>query len=173
MILRAARLAAVAHNGQMRKWVHLTADPYILHPMRVAGLVTLSLWSTPTMVAAAYLHDVLEDTILTEADLIANGFDNEVVWFVKQLTNASKLDPLLAGKPRVVRKAADRVKLASACKEVKLIKLADRIDNLRDMGNSAVPADFAVMYKNESKQLLEVLKGTDSELEAQLEKLIG
>jgi (p)ppGpp synthase/HD superfamily hydrolase len=125
------------------------------------------------MIAASVLHDVLEDTALTEDDLIAKGFGGEVVYFVKQMTNASKLDATLKDKPRAVRKAADRAKLANACWEVKMIKLADRIDNLRDMNHSATPADFAVMYKNESKQLLEVLKGTDAELEAQLEKLIG
>lgn len=65
LILRAARLAAVAHNGQMRKWVHLNADPYISHPMRVAGLVALSLQSTPAMVAAAWL-DTTTLTLIIE-----------------------------------------------------------------------------------------------------------
>jgi hypothetical protein len=65
MILRAARLAAVAHNGQMRKWVHLNADPYISHPMRVAGLVALSLQATSAMVAAAWL-DTTTLTLIIE-----------------------------------------------------------------------------------------------------------
>lgn len=171
IIIEAARLANEAHKGQVRKWGN--NEPYITHPLRVMNMVLLCPFATETMIAASVLHDVLEDTKLTEADLVANGFDNEVVWFVLQLTNASKLDPLLTCKPRAERKAADRAKLANVSWEAKLIKLADRIDNLSDMNHSATPADFAVMYKNESKQLLEVLKGTDAELEAQLEKLIG
>ena len=122
------------------------------------------------MVAAAWLHDVLEDTNLTEQDLIAKGFNGEVVYFVKELTNASKQDPKMKGRPRAERKAADRMKIAKAPWGARLIKLADRIDNLTDSFNA--PEDFRELYKNESRLLLEALKGTDDELEARLTKLV-
>jgi hypothetical protein len=51
LILRAARLATTVHNGQNRKWGH-SADPYIFHPMRVAGLVSLNTFATEEIVAA-------------------------------------------------------------------------------------------------------------------------
>ena len=170
LILRAARLAAIAHNGQKRKWAHFD-DSYVSHPMRVAGLVALSSRATPEMVAAAWVHDVLEDTKLIAQD-ISDACGDKVLELVWELTNAS-FDSTMKDKPRAERKAADRRKIAGASWEARFIKLADRIDNLRDMNESKAPADFAELYKKESKFLLEVLRGTDTVLEKQLENLIG
>jgi len=165
LILEAARLAATAHNGQKRKWAHAD-ESYVLHPMRVAGLVALHPLATPEMVAAAWLHDVLEDTKFTEQDLL-DKFGGGVVYFVKALTNPSKGLKLA----RVERKKMDREHLRTGPWGARLIKLADRIDNLRDM--LGAPEDFAAMYREESKLLLEALKGTDEGLEAELAAIIG
>lgn len=173
LILRAARLATTVHNGQNRKWGH-SADPYIFHPMRVAGLVSLNTFATEEIVAAAWLHDTLEDTTLTETQLIAHGFGGPVTFFVTQMTNASKVDPAMKNKPRAERKAADRAKIAAAPWEVRFIKLADRLDNVMEMRNdSQTPADFVKLYTGESRLLLEVLKGIDSVLEARLAALVN
>ena len=167
-ILRAARLAGEAHLGQYRKWGHAN-DPYIWHPMRVAGMVMLVENATPEMVMAAVFHDVLEDTKLTESDLIAKGFGGDVVYFVEALTNPSKG----TGLPRSERKAMDRQHLAGASWEVKVIKLADRLDNLLEMRNDpATPEDFMEVYKGESRLLLATLKGTNNELEDKLAKMV-
>jgi len=167
-ILRAARLAEEAHRGQCRKWGH-AQDPYIWHPMRVAGMVSLVEFATVEMVQAAYLHDVLEDTKVNELALYEAGFIGKVILFVKALTNPSKGSNL----PRADRKAMDRQHLAGASWEVKVIKLADRIDNLLEVRNDPTsPKDFVELYKNESRLLLEVLKGTNEELEAVLVKLV-
>lgn len=74
-------IASRAHRGQTR-W---DGSPYFAHPMRVAAVVRLG-GGTPDEVAAAYLHDVLEDTDTTAADLRAAGFSVRVVAIVEALT---------------------------------------------------------------------------------------
>lgn len=164
VILVAARLAANAHNGQTRKWGHIN-DPYILHPMRVAGRVAIYPLATEDMVAAAWLHDVLESTKITEQDLIAAGLGGPVIYFVKGLTNPSKGLEL----SRDVRKQMDRNYLAKASWEVRFVKLADRLDNIREMNaDPKTPVDFDTLYRQESLLLLDALKGTDKEIENEL-----
>ena len=168
MILRAARLAEDAHRGQYRKWGH-TQDPYIWHPMRVAGMVMLVEHVTSEMIQAAFLHDSLEDTKLKEEDLVKAGFGGEVVYFVKALTNPSKGLNL----PRAERKAMDRKHIDKAPWGAKVIKLADRLDNLLEIRNDPeTPKDFVETYKGESRLLLTVLKGINDELENMLAKLV-
>ena len=172
LILRAARLAAIAHKGQNRKWAR-NAEPYILHPLRVAGLVALHPYATAEMVAAAYLHDAVEDAKNPEAikAMIEEGLGLGVLNLVMQLTNASKLDSSMKDKPRAERKAADRAKIAACPWDARYIKLCDRLDNLKDMLKA--PTDFVEIYKNESRLLLEALKGTDNEMEAELAKVVN
>ena len=159
----AAQLAAEAHKGQTRKWGHKN-DPYILHPMRVAGRVAIHRFATEKMVAAAWLHDVLEDTKLTEKDLLFRGF-GPVAILVTELTNTSKGMNLC----RSERKRIDRERLKNVSWEARLIKLVDRLDNIRDTNSDPeTPKDFDTMYRQESLLLLDVLKGTDIELEAEL-----
>jgi len=175
LILRAARLAAVAHQGQNRKWDH-NAEPYILHPMRVAGFVALHFASTPEMVAASWLHDAVEDARNPEAmrGMILKDTGAVVLGYVDELTNASKQDPEIMRKPRAERKAADRAKLATASWESRFIKLVDRFNNLLDLDDSRdVSLVFVKTYKDESRLLLEVLKGTDAEYEARVARAIG
>ena len=164
VILMAARLAADAHNGQTRKWGRIN-DPYILHPMRVAGRVAIYPLATEDMVAAAWLHDILEDTKMTEQDLIAAGLGGPVTYFVKGLTNPSKV----LEASRDVRKQMDRDYLVRAPWEVRFIKLADRLDNVREMNaDPKTPVDFDTLYRQESLLLLDALRGTDEEIENEL-----
>jgi len=167
MIIEAARLAAYGHTGQTRKWGH-SDQPYILHPARVAGMVTIHKDSTEKMVAAAWLHDVLEDTSVTEEDIITR-FGREVAVLVKDMTNVPKDSHI----PRDIRKAMDRERLMKVSDEAKLIKLCDRIDNLREIwDDSQTPYDFKKMYMKESVLLLkEALSGVNHNLEVELMRL--
>lgn len=61
LVVRAATFADLLHRGQTRRG----GEPYINYPMRVAGTITLARFVTPEMVAAAWLHDVVEDTRVT------------------------------------------------------------------------------------------------------------
>lgn len=147
LILKAAQLAARAHQGQKRKY---SGFPYITHPARVAGRVGIIPGATEEMVAAAYLHDVLEDTAVTRAE-IEEATNAQVVFYVDCMTNKSKG----TGLPRDQRKALDRKHLSDVPAEVKQIKAIDRIDNLLEMTDS--PADFKRLYAEESLLLADAL----------------
>jgi (p)ppGpp synthase/HD superfamily hydrolase len=123
----------------------------------------------PYVIAAAWLHDVVEDTDASESD-IKSRFGDDIFRLVMILTNPSKEHSELR---RAERKKMDREHLANASDEAKAIKLADRIDNLRDLSvDPLVPENFRVRYLSESQQLLEVLRGVDGRLEDMLQGMI-
>lgn len=167
LILDAARFAAHRHKGQTRKYGH-SDRPYITHPIRVAGMIAIHPDTSVEMVAAAYLHDLLEDTTTTVEDLVVR-FGPEVAKLVGELTNTSKE----TGAPRVDRKRMDRARIYGISKEAKLIKLVDRIDNLTEMyDDSQTPYDFFVKYRKESLELLEEsLTDVDHDLEVEVRRL--
>ncbi len=144
-IIQAAQFAAKAHAGIKRKY---TGRPYIEHPARVAGRVMTIPHVTEDVVAAAWMHDVLEDTDLE----IPAIFSPWCYHLVVELTNPSKKHPHL---PRAERKAMDREYLRQGTHWAKVIKIIDRIDNLRDMREA--PIDFRVLYVRESMLLREAL----------------
>lgn len=147
IILRAAALADRAHQGQKRKYTNF---PYITHPARVAGRVGILPGVTEEMVAAAYLHDVLEDTSITREE-IEEATNAQVGYYVDCLTNKSKG----TGLPRDQRKALDREHISQAPFEVRQIKAIDRLDNLLEMTDA--PTDFKKLYAQESVLLADAL----------------
>lgn len=153
LILKAAQFAKHAHDGQLRKY---TNRPYIEHPMRVAGQVAMIESATEEMVAAAWLHDVVEDCAPEHKNAIKLLFPLSVQLLVLELTNPSKGFSEL---PRAERKAMDRQHLAQVSREAKIIKLIDRIDNLQDM--TLAPADFQHLYAYESRLLAKALRSDD------------
>ena len=165
VIMLAYRVASEAHRGQYRKY-NGGQQPYILHPYRVAGLVASHPMSTENMVAAAALHDTFEDSGYDEETLFEAGLYNPIPEYVRMLTNPSKQ---AKDKSRAERKAMDRDHLKSMPWEVKLIKLADRLDNILDMnGCPDAPKEFDILYRAETVLLYRVLAGTDVDLERRL-----
>lgn len=148
-IIHAAHFAMNAHAGQVRKY---TGVPYFLHCARVAGAVASQFWATEDAVAAAYLHDVLEDTDRDE-QLLRQSFGDTVAGYVVALTNTSKQHP---GLSRAERKRLDREHYIGVDPIVKRIKFLDRIDNIRDLLSCDDPK-FAEMYLGESELLAECL----------------
>ena len=138
--------AAHAAVGQMRKY---SDDPYIVHPIRVATTVA-KFGGTDEMIAAAYLHDVVEDTGVSIVD-IQDMFGTDVALIVDGLTDVSKPED----GNRVVRKAMDRAHSAGATYEAQFVKCADIIDNASDIGDN--DPSFNVVYCKEMVALLEVL----------------
>ena len=116
--VRAAyELSAALHADQVRDEGH----PYIVHPLRVAGHLAEHGYRDPALLAAALLHDTLEDTALGEAELEAR-FGPRVAALVWAATK-----PMLRRR----RDAAAHLAAAGAsAAEAQLIKLADRLDNL-------------------------------------------
>lgn len=164
LIERAALFAAAAHAavGQRRKY---TGRPYIEHPAAVAAIVE-SVEHTPEMVAAAWLHDVIEDTGVTLED-IREAFGIEVQHLVYWLTDVSRPED---GNRRE-RKAMDRDNLAAAPAAAQTVKLADVIDNAKDI--TAHDPDFAVVYKREIGALLHVMTLGDPGLYEQARELVA
>lgn len=145
-IIQAAQFAAKAHAGQVRKY---TGRPYIEHPMRVAGRACLIPFFGPDQIAAAWMHDVLEDCPGVEIPAI---FPPWCYLTICELTNPSKRHPELN---RSERKSMDRQHLAKVSRDAKIIKLIDRIDNLNEM--SGADTGFIRLYCEESQSLAEVL----------------
>lgn len=104
-----------AHDGQRRKY---NDRPYIQHPARVAGRVAARPQATEVMAAAAFLHDVVEDTPHTLDEILAE-FGPEVARLVAELTNPSNGSKA----PRRERERIDRDHLAVVSVEAKVIRL--------------------------------------------------
>lgn len=152
LVARAQLFAADSHAsiGHTRKY---TGEPYIVHPAAVAAIVR-GVRHTPEMLAAAWLHDTVEDTPVELADIDA-AFGAEVAELVEMLTDISRP----GDGNRAARKAIDRRHTAQASPAAKTVKLADLIDNL----NSITRRDpsFARVVFAEKRQLLDVLRDGD------------
>jgi (p)ppGpp synthase/HD superfamily hydrolase len=164
IIIRARVFATAAHAavGQVRKY---TFEPYIVHPAEVASIV-MSHGGTDAMVAAAWLHDVVEDTGVT-IETIRAEFGTEVAELVGWLTDVSKPED----GNRARRKAMDREHTAAAPSEAQTIKLADLISNSRSIMQHD-PA-FAKTYLEEKRLLLAVMHRGDAGLHAEASRYVG
>lgn len=156
----AQAFATAAHAGQVRKY---TKKPYVEHCLNVSMIILDSMGSEggvkydQEVVAAALLHDVLEDTLVTHR-AITSFFGDKVARIVKELTDISTK----GDGNRAARKAIDRAHLAKASPEAQTIKYADMLDNLRDIVEH--DEDFAKVYVLEMKALLKVLDKGDKTL---------
>ena len=141
---RAREFAVNAHTriGHLRKYHKL---PYATHLHNVAALVA-SVTDDPETLAAAWLHDVVEDTPATLED-VEKSFGRSIASLVESLTDVSRP----RDGNRSVRKELDRRHLAKANRQAKTIKLADLIDNCRDICQN--DARFAQVYLAEHRLL--------------------
>ncbi len=148
--------AKQAHGDQQRKY---NGELYIEHLKRVAELVR-NVPHNPEMICAAYLHDVVEDTWVTTEE-IEKRFGNKVARLVHELTDEYiKVKYQHLNRRRRKEREVERQKKISA--EAKTIKLADVIDNTRDIVKNA--PDFAIKYVGEMEALTEALQGGNSVL---------
>ena len=124
LILKAADFAAYKHRNQKRKDEEKT--PYINHPIAVAKIISeIGNIEDPEILAAALLHDTIEDTKTTPEELIDN-FGERVCHLVQEVTDDKTL-PKLERKQRQI----DHAKEIS--KDAALIKLGDKISNVTDI----------------------------------------
>lgn len=151
-VLAATTLAALAHDGQVRKY---TGEPYIVHPLEVAALVTTSKNANTDVVIAAILHDVVEDTTIS-IETIRKHFGTYVAYLVNQLTEV-----VIEGN-RETRKAAECARLATISPYAQTVKYCDLISNTADIAKH--DKSFAKQYLKEKRAILDVMNKGDPEL---------
>lgn len=142
----AKNFAIEAHGVQVRKYTGL---PYVSHTEEVADIVR-SHNGSKEMIAAALLHDTVEDTSATDND-IREAFGDPTADMVWWLTDTSKPED----GNRAIRKGIDRDRLSRAPAAVQLIKAADMISNGRDI--KVNDPKFGTIYIAEMKQLLSAM----------------
>ena len=161
LVDRALSFATLAHGDQRRKY---TGEMYIVHPIEVMEIVK-TVPHDDAMLAAALLHDVVEDTDVTLEE-IRTSFGDDVASLVDDLTDVSKPED----GNRKTRKALDREHSAQSSARAQTIKLADLISNSRDILEN--DPHFAKVYLAEKELLLEVLTKGDKSLHEQASTFI-
>jgi (p)ppGpp synthase/HD superfamily hydrolase len=150
--LQAREFARAKHAEQKRKY---TGEPYFVHLEEVAELVrTFGVGEEAEVLA--YLHDTVEDTATTHAELVEK-FGVQIALGVRALTNT----PKDTGN-RKTRKEIDRRRLADAPAVVQSVKCADMISNARDLVHN--DPKFAVVFLDEMDDLVKVLRQAHSGL---------
>jgi len=168
LIFEAASFAELSHRGIKRKF---TDADYIIHCGRVAIGVAVLEYSQhetigdetkETLIAAAWLHDTIEDCGVS-FERLEELFGKRVASLVLELTNVYTRQAF-PSLNRAERLRKERERISKISYAAKIIKLVDRIDNVQDMPE--------IFYFKESNLLLDALRGTDSGLEAKLNEVI-
>ena len=159
-VLRALAFAAHKHRDQRRK--NVEASPYINHPISLANILTNEGGvSDVEVICAALLHDTIEDTDTTPEEL-EQEFGQAIKSIVLEVTDDKAL-------PKVERKRLQIEHAAHATDKAKLVKLADKISNLRDIANSPPenwPLERRQEYFDWARQVVEQVRGVNAQLEA-------
>ena len=165
LLWTALEFAAHKHRDQRRK--DSDASPYINHPIALANV----LWHEgevhePAVLAAALLHDTLEDTETTHQEL-RGIFGETVADVVAEVTDIKWL-------PSDLRKRLQVTKAASSSQRARLVKLADKICNLRDMIANP-PAGWSLQRKREyfdwARSVIDNVRGTNAKLERRFDQI--
>jgi (p)ppGpp synthase/HD superfamily hydrolase len=162
LIQEALMLAIRAHDGQRRKY---TGEPYSMHPIGVSKIIE-TVEHTPEMIAAALLHDVVEDTPVTFRE-IKDTFGTTVAEYVHYCTNVSEKED----GNRAFRKKMDADHFALGPAESQTIKVADLIHN----SQTIIPHDqkfFHKAYKYEKQYMMDVLTKADPILKGQAQSML-
>jgi (p)ppGpp synthase/HD superfamily hydrolase len=166
-VLSAALFAAEKHAAQRRKGA--AAEPYINHLLEVAGLVASAGPEVDTnLVIAALLHDTIEDTGVTEAE-ITERFGADVAHLVVEVTDDKSLS-------KAERKRLQIVNAPKKSARAQAIKLADKISNLRAILSSP-PVDWTDQRKAEyfdwAREVVEGLSAPNPLLKAEFDRLMA
>jgi (p)ppGpp synthase/HD superfamily hydrolase len=137
-ILRAAGVAARWHSEQRRKGA--AGEPYVNHLLEVAALVAEADEGNSDLIVAALLHDAIEDQQITR-EKIAAEFGERVARLVEEATDDKSL-------PKPMRKQLQIETAPNKSRDAKLLKLADKISNLRSVAVSP-PAHWPIERRRE------------------------
>lgn len=164
LILRAVAFAAHKHRDQRRK--DAEASPYINHPIALAEVLAREGGVADIEVlAAALLHDTIEDTATSFEELVGH-FGARIAGMVAEVTDDKNL-------PKAERKRLQIVHASGISPGAKLVKLADKICNLRDI--VARPPDWDLELKQGyfdwAKRVVDGLRGAHAVLEAEFDRV--
>jgi guanosine-3',5'-bis(diphosphate) 3'-pyrophosphohydrolase len=166
LLLKAIAFAADKHRNQRRK--DADASPYINHPIALANtLANEGNISGENTLCAAILHDTIEDTETTRDELVAN-FGEKIASIVMEVTDNKDL-------PKAERKLLQIEHAAHASYEAKLVKLADKICNLRDLLSTPPqdwPKERLADYFEWANKVVAGVRGVNPELEAIFDQLM-
>lgn len=159
LLLHAASFAAYRHRDQRRKGSD--AQPYINHPLDVANMLCdVGGIEDPDVLAAAILHDTVEDTVTT-SDEIRKLFGDRIASLVREVTDDKSL-------PKAERKKLQVEHASQLSPGAKAIKLADKISNVTDI-TSFPPVDWSLDRRREYLEWAEAvvagLRGVNEPLE--------
>jgi len=160
LLLKALAFAAHKHRDQRRK--DPEASPYINHPIALADvLVNEGGVSDFEVLCAALLHDTVEDTATTSEEL-AEAFGPRIAGIVAEVTDDTRL-------PKAERKRLQIEHARALSPQARLVKLADKICNLRDVAERP-PAKWDLQRRQEyfewARRVIDGLRGTHAKLEA-------
>ena len=163
-VLRAADAAARWHVNQRRKGA--AQEPYITHLLEVAMLVAEATGGAdPNLIVAALLHDTIEDQGVTR-DEIATQFNDDVADLVGAVTDDKKL-------PKAERKQLQIEHARNLTPSAKILKLADKISNLRSLATSP-PADWPMQRRTDyvtwTTKVVQGLRGASNLLEQEFDR---
>ena len=164
LILKALEFAALKHRDQRRK--DALASPYINHPIALANVLTREGGvSDPVVMAEALLHDTVEDTETTPAEL-REVFGDRIAGIVEEVTDDKNL-------PKAERKRLQVERAAHISREAKLVKLADKICNVRDVAYHP-PAKWDLTRRREyfewAKAVVDQMRGLHPGLERKFDE---
>lgn len=165
LLISAVAFAAHKHRDQRRK--DAAASPYINHPIGLADVLANEAGVTDiNVLCAAVLHDTIEDTE-TSAEELERHFGSKIAGIVCELTDDKTL-------PKADRKRLQIEHAGHASHEARLVKLADKVCNLRDILASP-PADWPAQRKRDyfdwAAQVVDQIRGTHPPLEAAFDKI--
>jgi guanosine-3',5'-bis(diphosphate) 3'-pyrophosphohydrolase len=160
LLLRSLAFAAHKHRDQRRK--DAEASPYINHPIALAEVLAIEGGvSDIEVLAAALLHDTIEDTATTDAELRAQ-FGARIAAIVAEVTDDQSL-------PKAERKRAQIEHAQALSPQARLVKLADKICNLRDVAGRP-PAKWDLARRREyfdwARRVIDPMRGTHARLES-------
>ena len=162
MVIKAYNFSENIHEGTLRKFSEL---PYFTHVKFVARVLD-RLGCNETMVAAAFLHDSVEDTDTTYEDLVEE-FGREVADLVLEVTSDEK-DMIAAGGKRMY--LANKV--CNISSDALTIKLADRFHNVLFLEHDSTPKEFIIRYFKETRFIFFTLEESGRELNEHQEALV-
>jgi guanosine-3',5'-bis(diphosphate) 3'-pyrophosphohydrolase len=165
LLLKAADFAAHKHRDQRRK--DADASPYINHPIALANVLSNEGGITdPVILAAALLHDTIEDTE-TDYEELRGQFGENIADVVVEVTDTKWLS-------KDARKRLQVSKASHSSARAQAVKIADKICNLRDILGSP-PADWSMQRKQKyfdwAKQVVDGVRGAYPELEQRFDAL--